>query len=135
METNHVGIRRVAMPVRDVVLAACLLAAAGLGFAESSAVVKTVFPDETDAPLSNPYMGWGLWAGPRYFDGTPLSLEYNTSGFGGDAPLFGWVLIDWMWSDLEPQENNCNCLPRPSFAWAALRGPLKISLDKSSDFG
>lgn len=68
--------------------------------------VKTVVPQETAGPLPNPYMGWGLWAGPRYLDGRSFTLDYNTSGFGDDAPLFGWVLIDWMWSDLEPQEGQ-----------------------------
>ena len=29
----------------------------------------TVRPTEIDDPLVNPYCGWGLWAGPRYFDG------------------------------------------------------------------
>jgi hypothetical protein len=65
-------------------------------------------PIEIDDPLPNPYMGWGIWAGPRYFDGRPFTLEYNTSNFGDDAPLFSWVLIDWMWSDLEPQEGQYN---------------------------
>ena len=68
--------------------------------------LKTVLPTEIDDPLSNSYMGWGLWAGPRYFDGRPFTLEYNTMGFGDDAPLFSWVLFDWMWSDLEPQEGH-----------------------------
>ena len=27
-------------------------------------------------------------------------------GFGDDGPLFSWVLFDWMWSDLEPQEGH-----------------------------
>ena len=67
---------------------------------------KTVLLREHDRPLVNPYMGWGLWAGPRYYDGRPFTLEYNTAGFGDDAPLFKWVLVDWMWSDLEPQEDR-----------------------------
>jgi len=73
-------------------------------FAASAA--KTVTPEEIRVPLNNPYMGWGLWAGPRYFDGKPFSIDYNTTGFGDVAPLFGWVLIDWMWADLEPQEGR-----------------------------
>ena len=67
---------------------------------------KTVLLREHDRPLVNPYMGWGLWAGPRYYDGRPFTLEYNTAGFGDDSPLFKWVLVDWMWSDLEPQEDR-----------------------------
>jgi hypothetical protein len=51
-------------------------------------------------------MGWELWAGPRYFDGRAFTLDYNTTGFGDDAPLFTWVLIDWMWADLEPREGE-----------------------------
>lgn len=68
--------------------------------------LKTAKPEEISGPLINPYMGWGIWAGPRYFDGRAFTLEYNTTGFGDDAPLFGWLLIDWMWSDLEPQEGQ-----------------------------
>jgi len=74
--------------------------------AEPGSVAKTIYPVEMDAPLNNPNMGWGLWAGPRYFDGRPFTLEYNTTGFGDEAPLFSWVLIDWMWADLEPQEDK-----------------------------
>ena len=69
-------------------------------------VVRTVAPTEIDDPLPNPYMGWGLWAGPRYFDGTPFTIDYNTASFGDDAPLFSWVLVDWMWADLEPEEGR-----------------------------
>jgi hypothetical protein len=89
-------------------LLAGLLMVAGLptAAAESGSVLKTVHPIEIDEPMNNPYMGWGLWAGPRYFDGRPFTLEYNTTGFGDDAPLFSWVLIDWMWADLEPQEGK-----------------------------
>ncbi len=72
----------------------------------AASAVKTVTPEEIRVPLNNPYMGWGLWAGPRYFDGKPFTIDYNTTGFGDDAPLFSWVLIDWMWVDLEPQEGQ-----------------------------
>jgi hypothetical protein len=65
-----------------------------------------VRPQEIAGPLGNPWMGWGLWAGPTYFDGTPRTLEENTTGFGDDAPLFDWVLVDWMWADLEPEEGR-----------------------------
>jgi hypothetical protein len=68
--------------------------------------IKTVVPVEINAPLVNPDQGWGLWAGPRYFTGKPMSYEDNTSAFGDDAPLFSWILVDWMWSDLEPQEEK-----------------------------
>jgi len=92
---------------RSLTLAGLCLAVAALVPAQSAdagrAARKTVHPVEHNAPLTNPYMGWGLWAGPRFFDGRPFTVEYNTRGFGDDAPLFGWVLIDWMWSDLEPK--------------------------------
>ncbi len=84
----------------------CLAGALSAGAADSNQHIKTVNPTEIDGPVNNPYMGWGLWAGPRYFDGRRFTLEYNTTGFGDDAPLFSWVLIDWMWSDLEPQEGQ-----------------------------
>ncbi len=93
-------------------LGLALVLAGPLSWAEAnqppraSKVVRTVFPGEIDEPLANPYMGWGLWAGPRYYDGRPFTLEYNTSGFGDDAPLFSWVLVDWMWADLEPEEGK-----------------------------
>jgi hypothetical protein len=63
-----------------------------------------VHPREIKDPLVNPYCGWGIWAGPRFYDSRQFSSEYNTTGFGDDAPLVSWVLIDWMWADLEPQE-------------------------------
>ncbi len=66
--------------------------------------VSEVYPQEIDDPLVNPYCGWGIWAGPRFFDSRRFSLAYNTTGFGDNVPLFSWVLIDWMWSDLEPSE-------------------------------
>jgi hypothetical protein len=92
------------------VVTACLLfwlvGILSAGAFDSSQRIITVIPTEIEAPLANPYMGWGLWAGLRYFDGRSFTLEYNTTGFGDDAPLFRWVLIDWMWSDLEPQEGQ-----------------------------
>jgi hypothetical protein len=96
------------LSVSRITLCVALLASAAAALlpAETPHTVKTLSPAEHNAALSNPYMGWGLWAGPRYFDGRPFTLEYNTTGFGDDAPLFGWVLIDWMWSDLEPHEGR-----------------------------
>ena len=105
------------MSVYKLALAAGAVLAAGLApSASQSRVIRTVTPVEIDAPLTNPYMGWGIWAGPRYFDGRQFSLDYNTTRFGDDAPLFGWVLIDWMWSDLEPGENR--------YDWKELDGIL-----------
>jgi hypothetical protein len=95
------------------------VASLGLGFALAWAFAATaaeVHPRETDEPLVNPDCGWGLWAGPRFFDSRPFTLAYNTTGFGDDAPLFSWVLIDWMWADLEPQEGR--------FHWTELDATL-----------
>ncbi len=89
-----------------LVAVVCLATTLDATAADARPIVKTVFPTEIEDSLGNPYMGWGIWAGPRYFDGTVFSLDYNTTGFGDDAPLFSWVLIDWMWSDLEPQEGQ-----------------------------
>ena len=72
----------------------------------SAQIRKSVSLTEHNRPIVNPYMGWGLWAGPRYYDGRTFSIQYNTTGFGDDASLFKWVLIDWMWADLEPQEGR-----------------------------
>lgn len=63
-------------------------------------------PEEITDVIHNPWMGWGLWAGPIYFDGTRRSLEQNTTAFVDEAPLFDWVLLDWMWADLEPEEGR-----------------------------
>jgi hypothetical protein len=82
------------------------IALASIPAGASAQMRKSVSLTEHNRPIVNPYMGWGLWAGPRYYDGRTFPIEYNTTGFGDDAPLFKWVLIDWMWSDLEPQEGR-----------------------------
>ena len=96
------------------------LTAAGLGAmvlkacapektAESAAGAQAqvlVRPRLEDGPLNNPWMGWGLWAGPIYFDGSRRTIQQNTTAFGDNAPLFDWVLLDWMWADLEPAEGQ-----------------------------
>ena len=83
---------------------------AATAIAGSGAGTKTVAPTEINDPLVNPYMGWGIWAAPRvlgyYRDA--YSLESNTTGFGDDAPLFRWVMLDWDWARLEPQEGQYN---------------------------
>jgi hypothetical protein len=73
-------------------------------------VLKTVVPTEIDGPVSNPYMGWGIWAGAHGFGNTEkdYSVADNTTAFGDDAPLFDWVLIDWDWRSLEPVEGKFN---------------------------
>ncbi len=93
-------------PRRQILMGLFLWAGLGSLFAQAERPLTKVAPFEHNEPLTNPHMGWGLWAGPRYFDGRSFSLDYNTTGFGDDAPLFGWVLIDWMWSDLEPHEDQ-----------------------------
>ncbi len=66
----------------------------------------TVQPRETDEALHNPWMGWGLWAGPVSGQGRRCTVEESTVGFGDDAPLFDWICLDWMWADLEPEEGK-----------------------------
>jgi hypothetical protein len=104
------------------VLFATELLGANLGESAANTAPETLLatarPQENEAPLVNPYCGWGLWAGPRFFDSRRFSVGYNTTGFGDDAALFSWVLIDWMWSDLEPKEGE--------FDWS--------ELDKVVDF-
>jgi len=68
-----------------------------------------VHPEEIGGPIPNPYMGVGLWVGPRYYGMNPekqYSMADLTSGFGDDAPLFNWVLVDWDWASLEPHEGQ-----------------------------
>jgi hypothetical protein len=70
----------------------------------------TVAPVEIQTPLPNPYMGWGIWAGPRQYgyNEEPFSVQANTTGFGDEAALFNWVLIDWDWASIEPTEGQFN---------------------------
>jgi hypothetical protein len=93
-----------------LVLSTALLTLSSLGLAaDPHSVPTTVKPAEIDDPVPNPYMGWGNWAGPQQFGNeTQLSVEQNTTGFGDDAPLFNWVMLDWAWKDLEPQEGQFN---------------------------
>jgi len=60
--------------------------------------------------LSNPYMGWGAWAGRVQFgyNEKHFTVADDTKGFGDDAPLFNWVLVDWDWATLEPEEGKFN---------------------------
>jgi len=64
-----------------------VLAVATPGLSSANQVV-TVKPAEIDIPLVNPYCGWGIWAGPRFFDSRQFSIDYNTRGFGDDASAF-----------------------------------------------
>lgn len=65
-----------------------------------------VKPVEIDDVLHNPWMGWGIWAGPVSGLGQRFTIEDSTAGFGDDAPLFDWICLDWMWADLEPREGE-----------------------------
>ena len=79
--------------------------------ANAGSDTRLIIPTETQEPLANPYMGWGLWAG-SYYDFSPeqygqkLSLADNTTAFGDDAPRFNWVLLDWPWAAAEPSEGQ-----------------------------
>ena len=66
----------------------------------------TVKPVEIDSIIHNPDMGWGIWAGAIHYDGTRFNLEENTTAFGDDISLLDWVLVDWMWAELEPEEGK-----------------------------
>ena len=69
----------------------------------------TGHPQEIAGPIPNPYMGIGLWARHRYYGMNPekhYSMEDLATGFGDDAPLFNWVLVDWDWASLEPREGQ-----------------------------
>ena len=72
----------------------------------SGAEVRTVKLTEIQDPLTNPYGGWGIWVAPRQLGYTKpdYTVASNTTEFGDDAPLFGWVMVDWDWAHLEPKE-------------------------------
>jgi hypothetical protein len=89
-----------------VLMAGCPLS---FGQADELPPEVVVHPEEIGGPIPNPYMGIGLWVGPRYYGMNPekqYSMEDLTSGFGDDAPLFNWVLVDWDWASLEPHEGQ-----------------------------
>ncbi len=72
--------------------------------------ITTVIPVESDDPLPNPYMGWGIWAGRRQFgyNEKSFTVEDDTTGFKDGAPQFNWALVDWDWASLEPKEGQYN---------------------------
>ena len=97
--------------MRTLFLPFLLMAACALCFAQASdeAQIVTVHPEEIAGPIPNPYMGIGLWVGPRYYGMDPqknYTVEDLTTGFGDDAPLFNWVMVDWDWASLEPHEGQ-----------------------------
>jgi uncharacterized protein DUF4832 len=86
------------------------LAGAGQPRPDESTKATKATPVELETPLPNPYMGWGLWAGPRQYgyNEKSFTVAENTTGFGDDAPLFNWLLIDWDWASIEPTEEQRN---------------------------
>ena len=96
-----------------------------------------VRPKEIQDPLVNPYCAWGIWGGPRFFDSRQFSPDYNTTGFGDDAPLFSWVLVDWMWADLEPREDEFHWeeLDRVMDYWSKRGKQFLVRLWVTSDPG
>ena len=87
-----------------------LLLAATVVAQEATPAIRTVVPVEVEGPLPNPYMGWGIWAGRRQFGYSEKSftVQEDTTGFGDNATLFNWILVDWDWESLEPQEGQFN---------------------------
>jgi len=80
------------------------------GQRQSNDAPEAVHPAEASGPLPNPYMGWGIWVGRRQFGYSERSfnVQEDTLGFGDDALLFNWVLVDWDWASLEPKEGQFN---------------------------
>lgn len=96
-----------ALPAMTLVFSA---AGSSLRSAPAGGREETVFPKEIQEPVNNPYMGWGIWAGSCGFgnDEKQYTVQEVTTGFGDDAPLFSWVLLDWDWASIEPQEGQHN---------------------------
>jgi hypothetical protein len=90
------------------ILSFVISAGALLLAAQASEKRQVAFPTEIDVPTNNPYTGWGIWAGSYGFgnDEKAYAVAEVTTGFGDDAPLSSWVLLDWDWAGLEPQQGN-----------------------------
>lgn len=102
--------------------------------------VVMVHPEEIADPIPNPYMGLGLWAGPRYYGADPqryYTVEDLTTGFGDDAPLFNWVMVDWDWAVLEPREGEFNWQDFDTVAhyWSKRGKQLVVRLWDTDDAG
>lgn len=54
---------------------------------EGRAPELTVVPTVIEAPLPNPYMGWGIWAGPRDWEFKNFTVRDNTTAYPDNAPL------------------------------------------------
>ena len=94
----------------------------------SQASMHAITPKELDAPLPNPFMGFGIWVAPRQLGYTKpdYSIASNTTEFGDDAPLFNWVMVDWDWAHLEPKENE--------YDWAALHAAIEYWAARGKQF-
>jgi hypothetical protein len=97
----------------------------------------TAVPAETNAPLINPYAGWGIWAGPRDWEFKNFSVADNTTAYPDDASLFSWLMLDWNWSDLEPREGEINWNDFDSVLqyWAARHKQIVVRLWVTDDAG
>lgn len=94
-------------------------------------------PKEVHDVLHNPWMGWGLWAGPVSGQGRRYTVEENTVGFGDDAPLFDWICLDWMWAQLEPEEGKYRWedLDRVMHYWAERGKQINLRIWVTDDPG
>ena len=90
-----------------------------------------VHPAEINDPLVNPYCGWGIWAGPRFYDSRPFSVDYDTKGAGQMNGFFlneGWM--GWNNYNAYVAGNNAHELNGPGDcqpyaadpAWSCLAG-------------
>ena len=97
----------------------------------------TAVSAETNAPLVNPYAGWGIWAGPRDWEFKNFSVADNTTAYPDDAPLFSWLMLDWNWSNLEPREGeiNWNDFDTVVQYWAARHKQIVVRLWVTDDAG
>jgi uncharacterized protein DUF4832 len=97
----------------------------------------TVRPTETNAPLVNPYAGWGIWAGPRDWEFKNFSVADNTTAYPDDAPLFSWLMLDWNWSDLERHEGEISWKDFDTVVqyWATRHKQMVVRLWVTDDAG
>jgi Domain of unknown function (DUF4832) len=122
-------------------LGRCLSAAScfSAGASLLAQALNTIRPLELDVPLSNPYMGWGIWAGPQQYgySEAQFTATDNTAGFGDDTSLFSWVMIDWPWHKLEPKESHYDWseFDKVTKFWAAHGKQLVVRLWVTDDAG
>ena len=128
---------RLRVPV--FLVSVCAVFAIPVASQDSHPDTKTVVPSEIEAALPNPYMGWGIWAGRRQFgyNEKSFTVQDDTTGFGDDAPLFNWVLVDWDWASLEPEEGKFNWNDFDSVVsyWAARNKQFMVRFWVTDDAG